>query len=274
MAHYAIGDIQGCYSELCALLDQIGFNHGSDTLWLVGDIVNRGPQSLESLQFAMRHSSSVQIVLGNHDLHLLALCYGYGKLKKHDTLAPILNHPECAKMRDWLRQQPLMVHDGRYVLVHAGLLPEWNVDQAAQYAREVEAALQSPQPQHYFAEMYGNYPEKWQPDLQGIDRLRFITNIFTRMRVLALDDTPDFAFKSVYADIPPDRRAWFDSPMRRHLSHKIVFGHWSALGYLNDKQVIALDTGALWGGALTAIDLDSGQISQKHCTNYKDWQSL
>lgn len=259
MAHYAIGDLQGCYAEFTALLNTIQFNHNHDTLWLVGDIVNRGAQSLECLQFCMRHEDSVQIVLGNHDLHLLALLYGQGSLKKNDTLTPILQHANARRMRDWLRNQPLMLHTDTHVLVHAGLLPQWTVTQAQNLANEISHELSSSHAHRFFEKMYGNKPSAWQPELSGMDRLRLITNVLTRMRVLHTDGSLEYRYKETYANIPSNLHAWFDSPNRQHLSHTIVFGHWSALGFMNDKNVLALDTGALWGGELTAVNLHTGE---------------
>lgn len=259
MPHYAIGDLQGCYSELEALLNQINFNHGTDTLWLVGDIVNRGPQSLQTLQFAMQHESSVQIVLGNHDLHLLALMYGNGKLKKQDTLSDIIHHSKANKIRDWLRKQPLMCHTDTHILVHAGLLPQWSVCKAQELANEISVELSSNYVGTYLARMYGNSPDQWSDELQGIERLRFTTNVFTRMRVLYADERLEFNYKSTYEQIPAHLHAWFDSPNRQNLSHTIVFGHWSALGFCNKNNVLALDTGALWGGELTAVNLSTGE---------------
>lgn len=262
MAHYAIGDLQGCFSQLQQLLQQIGFSHSRDTLWLTGDIVNRGPQSLECLQFCMENEASVHTVLGNHDLHLLALMHGHGKLKRGDTLTPILNHPEADRIKHWLLHQPLLRQSGQYLLVHAGLLPQWTAGQAAGLAREVENVLQSDQAEAYFANMYGNRPDSWNEQLTGYERLRLITNVFTRMRALTFDNALDYDFKSTPADMPSHLRAWFEAPGRRHTDHTIVFGHWSALGYLDDKHVIALDTGALWGGSLTAVDLAGKTVSQ------------
>lgn len=261
MANYAIGDLQGCYQELTNLLNKINFNHGKDTLWLVGDIVNRGTHSLECLQFCLQHESSVQIVLGNHDLHMLAISYGFGKLKRGDTVQDILQHKNATLMLDWLRQQPLMRHNEQYVLVHAGILPDWTIAQAADLAQEVEHELRSTRARDFFANMYGNTAQ-WSPQLTGYDRLRLITNVFTRMRVLQPENILDFDFKSVYSEIESPNYAWFDAPNRQHLSHQIVFGHWSALGLVQEKQVIALDTGALWGGQLTAINLDTHEIHQ------------
>ncbi|MDO4878591.1 MAG: symmetrical bis(5'-nucleosyl)-tetraphosphatase [Neisseria sp.] len=263
MTHYAIGDIQGCFDELQALLAKLAFNHGTDTLWLTGDIVNRGPKSLESLLFCMKHEDSVQIVLGNHDLHLLALLYGCGKIKRGDTLDGILNHPRAKHMRDWLRRQPLLRRQDAYLLVHAGLLPQWTAQTAQELAAEVEHKLRGHHAKHYFAEMYGNKPDAWSPQLHGQSRLRLITNVFTRMRALTADNRLDYAFKGGPADMPEGLHAWFDAPGRRHLDHTVVFGHWSALGFIDDKQVLALDTGALWGGCLTAVNLSGHGITQE-----------
>lgn len=273
MAHYAIGDIQGCYDELAVLLKKIDFNHGTDTLWLTGDIVNRGPKSLESLQFAMRHEDSVQIILGNHDLHLLAVGYGHGTTKRSDTIAPILNHPDSRKMLDWLRHQPLMVRAEKHVMVHAGILPQWSIDQAESLAREAEAELQGAKYEKFFAKMYGNKPSAWQDNLSGYSRLRFIVNAFSRMRALTFTNELDFDFKSTLDKMPMYLRPWFKAPDRQNLSHKIVFGHWSSLGYVNDYNIIALDTGALWGGELTAINLDTEAVTQIAAINGLDWRT-
>ena len=271
MTHYVIGDLQGCYGELQDLLTQLDFQHGRDTLWLVGDIVNRGANSLECLQFCMQHESSVQIVLGNHDLHLLAVLYGYGKIKRGDTLSPIINHSQAKKMRDWLRTQPLLVCNHAHVMVHAGILPQWSIAQAQQLAHEVSHELQH-HPKTYFANMYGNKPTAWSPQLSGDDRLRLITNVFTRMRALTADNQLDYDFKSNLLEMPAHLCAWFDAPQRQHLDHTIVFGHWSALGYLARNQVIALDTGALWGGKLTAVNLSNHAITQVPSRHGLDWQ--
>ncbi len=272
MAHYAIGDLQGCYDELQHLLHKIGFNHGTDTLWLVGDIVNRGPKSLECLQFCMRHESSVQTVLGNHDLHLLALMHGHGRLKRSDTLTPILNHPQHALMRDWLRRQALMLERPDYILVHAALLPQWSGETAAALAEEVAHELQGEHAAGYFAHMYGNTPGGWSPGLSGYDRLRLITNVFTRARVLTLDNELDYDYKGSYDDIPADRRAWFDVPDPHYAGRSVIFGHWSALGYYDNGHVIGLDSGALWGGRLTALNLENRLISQVDSLGGLDWK--
>lgn len=179
MAHYAIGDIQGCFDEFTLLLDKINFNHGTDTLWLVGDIVNRGPKSLEVLQFCMEHESSVRMVLGNHDLHLLAVGCGEGTVKRSDTITPILTHPDSKKMLDWLRFQPLLIKGVRHVMVHAGILPQWTIARAELLASETEAELRSKKYKKFFSKMYGNKPAEWSDELTGYDRLRMIVNVLT-----------------------------------------------------------------------------------------------
>lgn len=273
MAHYAIGDIQGCYDELSVLLEKIDFNHGTDTLWLTGDIVNRGPKSLESLQFAMQHPDSVQIILGNHDFHLLAVGYGYGTTKRSDTITPILNHPDSRKMLEWLRHQPLMIRNHSHVMVHAGILPQWSVDQAEDLAREAEAELQGRKYEKFFAKMYGNTPIAWDENLSGYSRLRFIVNVFSRMRALTYQNELDFDFKATLDKMPIYLRPWFRVPNRQNLSHKIVFGHWSSLGYMNTDGIISLDTGALWGGKLTAINLCTEAVTQVAAINGLDWRT-
>ncbi|MFC3873568.1 symmetrical bis(5'-nucleosyl)-tetraphosphatase [Neisseria musculi] len=274
MAHYAIGDIQGCYDEFTTLLATIGFNHGTDTLWLTGDIVNRGPKSLEALQFAIKHESSIQTVLGNHDLHLLAVSYGFGKLKRGDTISPILNHPDSKKMLGWLQAQPLLVQNATHVLVHAGLLPKWDIEKAAGLAREVESELQRSKARNYFANMYGNRPHRWKNTLEGYDRLRMITNVFTRMRAITRNKHKlDYEFKSCPDEMPENLIPWFQAADRRHLSHTVVFGHWSALGYINNHRVIALDTGALWGGQLTSINLATGETAQVSSQGGLNWKT-
>lgn len=272
MAHYAIGDIQGCFDELAALLAKIDFNHGRDTLWLTGDIVNRGPKSLEALKFCMKHESSVQIVLGNHDLHLLAVLYGHGSMKRRDTIDTIVSHKNADKMRDWLRAQPLLVQSGRHVMTHAGILPQWTVWQAADLAAEVEGKLRGSGAAAFFANMYGNRPAAWDDGLEGDDRLRFIVNVFTRMRALNADNSLDFDFKSTLADLPSGLCAWFNAPRRPRPEKTVVFGHWSALGLIDDKakNILSLDTGALWGGSLTAADLATHTVTQETAHRRKE----
>lgn len=260
MTRYAIGDLQGCFEEFQELLAHISFCHGRDTLWLVGDIVNRGPQSLACLRYIKQHEHSIQTVLGNHDLHLLAVAHGHGRLKRQDTVSDILAAPDSQILLDCLRRQPLMVHDDTFVLVHAGLWPQWTVAEAQKRADEVAHALQHEAPA-YFAHMYGNRPDSDHP-ADTAERLRFATNVFTRMRALTADGRMDFDFKSTLADLPAHLLPWFRAPNRQHLSHRIVFGHWSALGLHAENQTCGIDTGALWGGKLTALNLDNGEVFQ------------
>lgn len=274
MAHYAIGDIQGCFDELTALLGKIGFNHGTDTLWLTGDIVNRGPKSLETLQFCIRHENSVQIVLGNHDLHLLAVGCGEGAPKRSDTIEPILKHPDGKKMLDWLRAQPLLIREGSRVMVHAGILPQWRIAKAESLSREAEAELRGKKYVKFFSKMYGNKPAAWDEGLKGYARLRFIVNAFTRMRALTFKNELDFDYKSTVKKMPPYLRPWFKAPDRQNLDRTIIFGHWSSLGYTNADNVISLDTGALWGGQLTAVNLETEEITQVQAAGGIDWKSF
>lgn len=261
MAHYVIGDLQGCLSEFKALLEKLAFNPGVDTVWLTGDLVNRGPQSLETLRFIRNHDSCMQTVLGNHDLHLLALNYGYGKLKHGDTIQEILAAPDKLSLLSWLQQQPLIRQHQNYLMVHAGIWPEWTADQALELAYEVEHYLHH-SPTDFFANMYGNKPRSWKSSLTGYDRLRFITNVFTRMRALTNSGKLDFDFKSTLANMPHDLVPWFEMPHRQNTNVTILFGHWSALGFYCRNNTICLDSGALWGETLTALDLNTHVATQ------------
>lgn len=261
MAHYAIGDLQGCLHEFQALLAEIGFNAGRDTLWLTGDLVNRGPQSLAVLRLVKRHAGCMRTVLGNHDLHLLAVAYGYARPKRGDTLAEILAAPERSVLLDWLRAQPLLIRTPEYLLVHAGIWPQWDADTAAARAADIEQALQS-EPEHFFTHMYGNQPVRDTAVVGSHDARRFAINTFTRMRAVTLAGELDFDFKSTLGQLPPQLRPWFAHAQRRPLAQTVVFGHWSALGLYHGHGVLGLDTGALWGGSLTAANLDTGEIMQ------------
>ena len=260
MAHYAIGDLQGCFAEFQELLDRIGFSHGNDTLWLVGDLVNRGPQSLDCLRYIKQHESSIRTVLGNHDLHLLAIAHGHGKLKRSDTVGDILSSPDRQALLDWLLHQPLMLQHGNNLIVHAGIWPQWTAEEAQSRAAEVAAVLQS-RPDWFFAHMYGNTPDTDCADNET-DRLRFATNVFTRMRALHSDGRMDFDYKATLPEMPSGLMPWFRAPGRQTLGYQTVFGHWSALGLYRGENVAAIDTGALWGGELTALDLDTQQVFQ------------
>ena len=258
MARYGVGDIQGCCDELKALLERCRFSADRDELWLVGDLVNRGPQSLETLRLVRALGANATVVLGNHDLHLLALAFGSRrKHKDGDTLAAVLEAPDRDQLLEWLLGRPLAVFDeprGDF-LVHAGLAPEWTPRAAAKLAREVEAVLRD-DPRALFDAMYGNKPEKWSESLRGMDRLRFVINAFTRMRYCRRDGTVDLKMKGKPGEQPADFLPWFDVPERQSRGVRVVCGHWSTLGFKRRPDLLALDTGCVWGGSLTAVNLD------------------
>jgi len=262
MATYAIGDIQGCYYAFQALLARIEFDLKTDQLWLVGDLINRGSGSLEVLRWCYQHRDCVKTVLGNHDLHAIAVAHGIRKPHRSDTLQPILDAADADELLTWLRHQPLMISNGDYVMVHAGLLPQWEVNQALAYAKEVEDALQSESYVEFLLHMYGNTPNVWHDRLVGYDRLRIITNVMTRMRVCSLDGALDFSFKGTLDGVPEGLKPWFDLPNRASKNQAIIVGHWSALGLYQSQNVYALDTGCLWGGQLTAMCLETKQLLQ------------
>jgi bis(5'-nucleosyl)-tetraphosphatase (symmetrical) len=262
MATYAIGDIQGCYHAFQALLERIQFNAASDRLWLVGDLINRGSGSLEVLRWCYQHRDNIQTVLGNHDLHTIAVAHGIRKPNRSDTLQAILEAPDADVLLSWLRHQPLMVSSTDYVMVHAGLLPQWDINQALAYAKEVESALQSETYVDFLLNMYGNTPHVWHDGLQGYDRLRAITNAMTRMRVCTAEGGLDFSFKGGLGDVPEGLIPWFNLPNRVAKEPIIIVGHWSAIGLHQHQNVYALDTGCLWGGQLTAMCLETKQMTQ------------
>jgi bis(5'-nucleosyl)-tetraphosphatase (symmetrical) len=259
MARYAIGDIQGCCDELKALLARCRFSADRDELWFVGDLVNRGPQSLETLRFVRSLGANATVVLGNHDLHLLALAYGSRrKPKEGDTLDDVLGAPDRDQLLEWLCGRPLAVFDeprGDF-LVHAGLVPDWTPRQAAKCAREVEAVLRD-DARTLFDAMYGNKPDKWSDELRGMDRLRFVINVFTRMRYCTRDGTVDLKAKDAPGEQPENLLPWFDVPKRQSAAVRVICGHWSTLGLKRRKDLLALDTGCVWGGSLTAVNLDA-----------------
>jgi bis(5'-nucleosyl)-tetraphosphatase (symmetrical) len=267
MAIYAVGDIQGCYRELQRLLEQIRFDPARDRLWLVGDLVNRGPGSLDVLRLVKSLGDSAITVLGNHDLHLLAVAEGVAELHRTDTLDEVLNAPDRAELLAWLRRQRLLHAEGDFVLVHAGLLPQWSVEQAAGLAREVEAVLRGADYATFLHRMYGNTPSAWDDGLDGYKRLRVITNAFTRMRICTAQGEMEFRFKGEVENIPAGYLPWFEVPARRSRDATVIFGHWSALGLKVTPDAIALDTGCLWGGPMTAIRLEDRRLFQVSCDN-------
>jgi bis(5'-nucleosyl)-tetraphosphatase (symmetrical) len=262
MATYAIGDIQGCYHAFQALLTRIEFNSNHDELWLVGDLINRGSGSLEVLRWCYAHQNNLKVVLGNHDLHALVVAAGFVNPKKGDTLSALLAADDCNVLLDWLRHQHMVYSNGQYLMVHAGLLPQWSAEQALSYAAEVEFALQAPDYLNFLAQMYGNQPSSWRDDLTGLDRLRVITNAMTRLRVCTPQGEMQFSFKGELQDVPSGYLPWFDVPDRASQNTQVIFGHWSALGLQQRDNVDALDTGCLWGGQLTAMNLETKAITQ------------
>jgi bis(5'-nucleosyl)-tetraphosphatase (symmetrical) len=263
LALYAIGDVQGCDAELGALLGKLAFSPGRDHLWFVGDLVNRGPGSLQVLRRIRALGAAATVVLGNHDLHLLAVAHGAAAAKRGDTLDAILAAPDRAELLEWLLARPLLHVDAArgLALLHAGLPPEWDIATAARCAREFEAALRQ-DPAGVFATLYGDQPDRWDPALAGADRLRFICNAFTRLRCLDPDGrmalrAKQSPKKAAAAGLIP----WFAAQGARWRGTRVVFGHWSTLGYLRNDDVIALDTGCVWGGSLTAQPLDVPEAS-------------
>lgn len=269
MTTYAVGDLQGCLDPLKCLLDRVAFDPARDRLWLVGDLVNRGPKSLETLRFLFAMRDSVTCVLGNHDLHLLAVAHNVERLKKSDTLREIIEAPDAGDLLDWLRRQKLVHYDEArdIAMVHAGIPPMWTLAKALKRAAEVEEALLDDARLPLFLEgMYGNDPACWDSDLHGITRLRVITNYFTRMRFCKADGTLDLKSKEGADTAPPGYRPWFAHPSRKTRGQKIIFGHWAALeGKCNEPGLHALDTGCVWGGTMTLLNIDNRQRISCDC---------
>ncbi|TXG94822.1 MAG: symmetrical bis(5'-nucleosyl)-tetraphosphatase [Rhodocyclaceae bacterium] len=267
MATYAIGDIQGCYDSLQALLARCAFDPATDRLWLVGDLVNRGPQSLTTLRFIRSLGDAAVTVLGNHDLYLLMVAEGGAKFRgKDDTLQEILDAPDCDELLDWLRHQPLCYTDGEYCMVHAGLLPQWTASRARELSCEVESALQGPNFREFILNLWGSEPAGWSDDLAGWPRLRVIVNAMTRMRFCTLDGIMEFKVKGKLSNAPAGHLPWFDLPDRQSRDAVLVTGHWSALGLKVEPNFLALDSGCLWGGHLTAVRLEDRAVFQVPCS--------
>jgi bis(5'-nucleosyl)-tetraphosphatase (symmetrical) len=264
MATYAIGDVQGCFDELRALLERAGFDRRHDRLWFVGDLVNRGPKSLEVLRFVRELGDRAVTVLGNHDLHLVTQHEGFERKRKDDTFQDVFDAPDARELVDWLRARPMMHVEGNWAMVHAGLLPQWTIERAATLAREVEGALRAPGYRDFLANMYGSKPDRWDDALVGWARLRVVVNAMTRMRFC----TPEGAmeFDSTGIEAPAGYRAWYAD---RRDDQAILFGHWSALGLRLSERIAGLDTGCVWGGPLTALRLEDRWLVQVPSSGYQ-----
>jgi bis(5'-nucleosyl)-tetraphosphatase (symmetrical) len=258
MALYLIGDVQGCDEALARLLTHIDFSPSRDTIYLLGDLVNRGPDNVGVLRRLMAYGSSAQCILGNHDLHLLAVSHGVRAAHRQDTTADILNAPDRTVLLDWLRQQRMAIHVGQVLMVHAGVLPSWSAAQTLSLADEVSAVLRSPERSEFLHSMYGNTPDHWRDDLQGAKRLRVVVNALTRLRFCSAQGVMEFETKEGAGAAPAGFMPWFDVPGRRTALDTVAFGHWSTLGALGRSDVIGLDTGCVWGGCLTALRLGQG----------------
>jgi bis(5'-nucleosyl)-tetraphosphatase (symmetrical) len=270
MALYLIGDVQGCDSALARLLETLDFSPSRDTLYLLGDLVNRGPDSAGVLRRLMGYGAAAQCLLGNHDLHLLAVAHGTGRLHRSDTLDGILGAPDRAVLLDWLCRQRMAILEHGVLMVHAGVLPGWTPAQTVALGAEVEAVLAGPDLPAFLRQMYGNRPDRWSDDLAGADRLRVIVNALTRIRYCTTEGQMEFTVKSGGAsDAPPGFVPWFDVPGRRTAGTPVAFGHWSTLGAVSRPDVISLDTGCVWGGCLSAWELTDtrggGRLRQVKC---------
>lgn len=265
MATYAIGDVQGCFDELQALLGRVGFNPAHDRLWFVGDLVNRGPKSLEVLRFVKELGERAVVVLGNHDLHLITQHEGFERRRKDDTFDDVLQAPDAKELVDWLRARPMMHVEGNWAMVHAGLLPGWTISKAFSLGREVQAALGADHYRGFLANMYGSKPERWDDALAGWDRLRVIVNAMTRMRFC----TPDglMEFRETGKAPPPGFLPWYQT--RQMPEQQIVFGHWSSAGLTLNHRIAGLDTGCVWGGPLSALRLEDRWLVQVSSPGYK-----
>ena len=263
MATYIVGDLHGCFKEFQMLLEKAQFDEKQDEIWLTGDLVARGDDSLACLRFVKNLGEKAQTVLGNHDLHLLSTLLGIKRVKPLDKVEPIFKALDRDELQNWLRNQPLMVQHPKYgfLLVHAGISPEWDLSTATQCAREAEALLKSENYANYIAQMYENHPDHWDSNLQGIDRWRYIVNAFTRMRFCYLDKRLDFACKLPIKDAPIELKAWFELDNPLFNEQEIIFGHWASLmGECAHPNIYALDTGCAWGNHLTMVRWGDKQV--------------
>jgi bis(5'-nucleosyl)-tetraphosphatase (symmetrical) len=267
MATYAIGDVQGCFDALQQLLGEIGFAPSRDKLWFVGDLVNRGPRSLDVLRSVRDLSDAAVVVLGNHDLHLLRVGAGCAKSRRDDTLDAVLAAPDRDVLLEWLRGRPLLHAEGDYLMVHAGLLPSWSAAQARELASEVEARLRGPRFRELLDELRGGKSDAWRDDLRGAKRRRVIVNAMTRLRFCTPDGRMNLRAKGGPADAPRGFMPWFAVPGRRTADVPVVCGHWAMLGLELLPTLLAVDTGCVWGGALTAVRLEDRRVYQCTCSS-------
>ncbi len=270
--HYLIGDLQGCCDALARLLEKIDFSPSRDRLYLLGDLVNRGPDSLTTLRRLQSLGDSAQCLLGNHDLHLLATAAGVRAPHKSDTLDAILQAPDREALLAWMRQQRLAIHAQGWLMVHAGVVPQWDAAQTVALADEVHALLRGPELAEFLPQMYGNEPDRWNDGLTGVARLRFIINVLTRIRFCNAKGKLDFKTKEGLGTAPEGYMPWFDVPGRRTAGQPMAFGHWSTLGLVQRDDLLALDTGCVWGGQLTAARVADGktlEIIQVACAQAK-----
>ena len=268
MAHYLIGDLQGCDAPLARLLARISFSPSRDTLYLLGDLVNRGPASAAVLRRLMGHGDAARCLLGNHDLSLLAVAHGFRPPHRNDTMDDILAAPDRGAMLEWLRHRAMAMQAHGILMVHGGVLPQWDAAQVMQLAAEVEAVLRGPTLADFLAHMWGNQPDRWEDGLAGMDRLRVIVNALTRLRFCTPAGVMDLKASGGVDQAPPGLVPWFEVPGRRSAGTTIAFGHWSTLGYLRRPDLIALDTGCVWGGCLSALRLSpdgAHELIQEKC---------
>ncbi|MDP3618810.1 MAG: symmetrical bis(5'-nucleosyl)-tetraphosphatase [Ramlibacter sp.] len=256
MGLYLIGDVQGCDRPLGRLLDRIDFSPSRDTIYLLGDLVNRGPSSAQVLRRLMVYGHSARCLLGNHDLSLLAVAQGARAPHRNDTMDSVLLAPDREAMLQWLRQQRMAIHEHGLLMVHGGVLPQWDVEQTLALAAEVEAVVRGPELSDFLWRMYGNEPAQWSDTLEGADRLRLIVNALTRLRFCTAEGVVDLKTSGGLGDAPPGYMPWFDVPGRKTAGARIAFGHWSTLGFFQRQDVVSLDTGCVWGGCLSALRLD------------------
>ena len=265
MSIYAIGDVQGCHDEMQRLLLKIAFDPACDQLWFVGDLINRGPDSLACLRFIASLGDSAVSVLGNHDLHLLVVAEGFAKAHRGDTLDDILNAPDRDELLHWLRHRPLLHRAADHVMVHAGLLPCWSVEKAALLAEEVELQLRGADYRDFLRLMYGNQPDAWSDELTDFERWRVVVNALTRLRFCTPDGRMEFASKGEAAAAPAGFLPWFEAPGRQSADTTVVCGHWASLGLKLTANLLSLDSGCVWGRALTAVRLQDRRVYQIDC---------